>query len=100
MSHSQSKQFETDQITLKKEGKELLNELHLRINDSPGIHKKSYKKICTEVLLMISTIENSNQKKCRISYHRSIIDHWDFSDALGIRLLNSKDMYNKLLNKF
>ena len=96
MLHSQSKQFETDQIILKQEGKELLNELHLRIIDSTGIHKKSYEKIYTEVRLMTDTIENSNQKKYRISYHRFIVDQWDFSDELGIRLLNFKEQYLNL----
>lgn len=96
MPHSQSKEFGTNQIILKQEGKELLNELNLRIGNSTGIHKKSYEKIYLEVRLMTDTIENSNQKKCRISYHRSIVDQWDFSDELGIRLLNFKEKYLNL----
>lgn len=99
MSHSQSKQFGTDQILLKQEGKELLNDLNLRISNSTSIHKKSYEKNYLEVRLMTDTIENINQTKFRISYHRLIVDQWDFSDELGIRLLNFKEQYLNLKNK-
>ena len=49
---------------------------------------------------MVSSVENPQSiKKIIASYPQLIVDTWDFSDELGIRLLHFKDSYNKFMKK-
>ncbi|MBO0470417.1 hypothetical protein JZO66_07655 [Enterococcus sp. DIV0242_7C1] len=99
MVYSESRQFSADQVRLKNEGKRLLNELDQRLNISDAVQKKQLELIYSEISSMINSIENQETKKIIASYPHFIADTWDYSDELGIRLLNFKDTYNKLMRK-
>ncbi|MFC0745410.1 hypothetical protein ACE4W1_000825 [Enterococcus faecalis] len=78
----------------------LLNELDKRCNISDDVQKTQLKLIYSEISSMVSSVENPQSiKKIIASYPQLIVDTWDFSDELGIRLLHFKDSYNKFMKK-
>lgn len=97
MKNTKSEKFKQDQMIVKKEGEELIRELELRISNSDNIQKKLLETIHSEIFLILNTFKNPPQKRIISSYPHLIVESWDYSDELGIRLLNFNDMYSKLI---
>ena len=55
------------------------------------------KKNMVQLQTILIELKNSNRKKNVIlSYPRSIIDSWDYSDQLGVELVELAELYKKI----
>lgn len=79
----------------------LYNEIRINLQNEIDEAKKGVSKKSTQQLLTIMSeiqrmIEVRNVKAFLPSYPRLIIDSWDFTDPLGLELINLFEMYKKL----
>lgn len=55
------------------------------------------KKNMVQLQTILTELQKSNmQKNVILSYHRIIVDSWDYSDQLGMELLELEELYKKL----
>ena len=55
------------------------------------------KKNMVQLQTILTELQKSNmQKNVILSYPRSIVDSWDYSDQLGMELLELEELYKKL----
>ena len=55
------------------------------------------KKNMVQLQTILAELQKSNmQKNVIVSYHRIIVDSWDYSDELGVELLELAELYRKI----
>ena len=55
------------------------------------------KKNMVQLQTILAELQKSNmQKNVILSYHRIIVDSWDYSDELGVELLELAELYRKI----
>ena len=79
---------------LKKKNSELQQKIKLELEKAKaGQSKKSIVQLQT----ILSELQKSNlQKDVVLSYPRIIIDSWDYSDQLGVELVELAELYKKI----
>jgi hypothetical protein len=79
----------------------LYNEIRLKLQKEidearKGVSKKSIQQLSTIMGDIQQMSEVRNDKTFLPSYPRFIIDSWDFTDPLGMELINLLEIYKKL----
>lgn len=79
----------------------LYNDILIKINNEldeviKGTNKKNKQQLLTIIYEVEKMFECKNPIKFLPTYPRIIIDSWDFTDALGIELVNFFEIYKKL----
>lgn len=79
---------------LKKKNSELQQKIKLELEKAKaGQSKKSIVQLQT----ILSELQKSNlQKDVVLSYPRIIIDSWDYSDQLGMELVEMAELYKRI----
>ena len=80
--------------TYNKLNKELQQNVKIEIEKA---EKGKSKKSLSQLQLILSELEKSyDTPNVNLSFPRLIVDSWDYSDELGIKLINLADKYKRI----
>lgn len=80
--------------TYNKLNKELQQNVKIEIKKA---EKGKSKKSLSQLQLILSELEKSyDTPNVNLSFPRLIVDSWDYSDELGIKLINLADKYKRI----
>ena len=66
-------------------------------NEIEKAEKGKSKKSLSQLQLILSELEKSyDTPNVNLSFPRLIVDSWDYSDELGIKLINLADKYKRI----
>ena len=78
----------------KETNKELQQDVKLEIEK---VKNRNSKKSLSQLILILNELEKSyDTPNINLSFPRVIVDSWDYSDELGIKLMNLTDLYKRI----
>ena len=82
------------EATFNKRNSELQQKIELEIEK---VKVGQSKKNIVQLQTILTELQKSNtQKNVILSYPRIIVDSWDYSDKLGVELLELAELYRKI----